>query len=124
MRMAILYRTPAKVTNEEQEPVDITDRFYQFRFKVLPMDEKKAFKIVEHCDSFVDHPLRNLASDTANSWISNKYLDDATEQTLKETFSLRNEITSLEKRIYDKESEVREVTSSQEQLQSNIQFST
>ena len=109
-----------KVTNEEQEPVDITDRFYQFRFKVLPMDEKKAFKIVEHCDSFVDHPLRNLASDTANSWISNKYLDDATEHTLKETFLLRNEITSLEKRIYDKESEVREVTSSQEQLRSNI----
>ena len=106
--------------NEEEEPVDITDRFYQFRFKVQPKDEKKVFRVIEHSDSYVDYPLRTLPSDTASTWYTKKYLDAPTEQSLRETFSLRNDITSIEKQIYEKESEVREATSAQEQLRSNI----
>ena len=105
---------------EEEEPVDITDRFYQFRFTVQPKDEKKVFKVVEHCDSFVDHPLRSLAVDTANAWISKRYLSEAVEKSLNETFSMRTEIAVIERRILEKESEVREATDAQEQLRSNI----
>ncbi|KAL5515926.1 hypothetical protein EMCRGX_G001171 [Ephydatia muelleri] len=97
--------------NEEEEPVDITDRFYQFRFKVQPKDEKKVFRVIEHSDSYVDYPLRTLPSDTASTWYTKKYLDAPTEQSLRETFLLRNDITSIEKQIYEKESEVREATS-------------
>lgn len=43
---------------EEEEPVDITDRFYQFRFVVKATDEKTLFNVREEVSTvlkFVEH---------------------------------------------------------------------
>jgi hypothetical protein len=105
---------------EEEEPVDITDRFYQFRFVVMPNVEKKVFTVREETTDKKEHLIRDLKEETLVSWVEKRLLDKKTEEAIHESFKKKKEIQSMSKAIYQKEAEVREVTSTQERLRENI----
>lgn len=105
---------------EEEEPVDITDRFYQFRFIVNPNVEKRTFTVREEATDMKEHSIEDLKEETLDTWVEKRLLDERTETAIRATFTMKKEIRAIMKGIYDKESEVREVTSTQERLRENI----
>ena len=105
---------------EEEEPVDITDRFYQFRFVVGPHVEKKSFAVREEATDMKEHLIRDLKEETLNTWVEKQLLDKKTEDAIRESFERKREVQLIMKAIYDKEGEVREVMSTQERLRENI----
>lgn len=106
--------------NEEEEPVDITDRFYQFRFIVAPKIEKKSFLVREEITDRKEHNIRSLDADDFERWVSRGFFDEPTQATLRKTFELRRQITALDREVYDKEAEEREINRSQSHLRENI----
>ena len=105
---------------EEEEPVDITDRFYQFRFIVDPKVEKKTFIVREETTDLKEHLIHDLKEETLDIWVEKHLVDADTERVIRETFARKKEIQVIMKGIYEKESEIREVTSTQERLRDNI----
>ena len=106
--------------NEEEEPVDITDRFYQFRFAVQPKDEKKTFVVREQITDRQKSLVRNLEMEVFKKWKSRQYFDAVTETAINKVFSLKAEIASLDTDVYLHESEVREINSTQDHIRENI----
>ena len=105
---------------EEEEPVDITDRFYQFRFVVPPHIEKKTFVVREETNEMKDYPIRDIDEELLGKWVRGKLVDSKTERAIRDTFIIKKQISDIQRGIYEKESEVREVQSTQEHLRSNI----
>lgn len=105
---------------EEEELVDVTDRFYQFRFVVGRNVEKRTFSVCEEATKLKEHLIADLKGETLDEWIEKRLLDTKTEKALRETFTKKNDIKALSKKIYELESEVREVTTTQERLRENI----
>ena len=106
--------------NEEEEPVDITDRFYQFRFQVAPKVEKKSFLVREEITDRKQYEIRSLDKDEYDRWVAKSYLDAPTADALKKTFELRKQITFWERDIYEKEGEEREINRNQSHIRENI----
>ena len=105
---------------EEEEPVDITDRFYQFRFIVDPKVEKKTFTVREETTDLKEHLIQDMKEETLDYWVEKHLVDADTERVIRETFARKKEIQVIMKGIYEMESEIREVTSTQERLRDNI----
>lgn len=106
---------------EEEEPVDITDRFYQFRFIVPPNTEKKTFVIREEVNDLKEHVIQHdVDNDKLSEWVDKSLISGQVEQEIKAIFLLKKDISKLERGIYDKEVEIREITSTQERLQQII----
>ena len=105
---------------EEEEPVDITDRFYQFRFVVPPKTEKLVFNVREESTDRKAHNICGLNDEQVDYWAKKNLLDAETERALRETFQMRKQIDAVTKSIYDKEAEIREINETQGRLQSTI----
>ena len=105
---------------EEEEPVDITDRFYQFRFTVNSRVEKKTFAIREEITDMKQHEIRDLQEDLLETWVRKKAIDAKVENAIRDTFAVKKQIDLIQKGIYEKESDIREVTNTQERLRENI----
>ena len=105
---------------EEEEPVDITDRFYQFRFVVGPNVEKRSFAVREEATDLKEHLIKDLKVETLDTWVERRLIDKKTEDAIRSSFKSKKEIQMIMKGIYDKESEVREVMTTQERLRDNI----
>ena len=105
---------------EEEEPVDITDRFYQFRFKVEPKVEKKSFAVREETTDLKEHQIQGLQEETLDLWVEKKFINAMTESAIRDVFAIQKQIDSIVRGIYEKESDIREVTSTQTRLRSNI----
>ena len=103
----------------EQEPVDISDRFYQFRFTVLP-DSTKEFVVLEETDDVNEDDIRYLSSDLLDSWVEDRLISKKIELAIRSTFNVRKDIDYIMKAVCKKEGEVLEVTSTQERLRENI----
>ena len=106
--------------DETGEPVDITDRVYQFRFPVEAKDEKKKFVIVEECEDVQKTLVNQLTREavdrySAKKWISTEVLDE-----LRATLKCRRDIDGFVEQIYAREEEMREVKDTQSRLRSNI----
>ena len=100
--------------------MDITDRFYQFRFVVPPHIEKKTFIVREETNEMKDYPIRDIDEQLLGKWVKGKLVDSKTERAIRDTFIIKKQISDIQRGIYEKESEVREVQSTQEHLRSNI----
>lgn len=98
---------------EEEEPVDITDRFYQFRFVVEPKLEKKSFLVREEITDRKEHAIRSLDNDEFERWVGKEYFDTTTVAALNKTFELRKLITAMDRKIYEEEAEIREINKTQ-----------
>jgi len=105
---------------EQEEPVDITDRFYQFRFVVDPRVEKKTFSVREEITDMKQHEIRDLKDDLLETWVNKKLIDAKTERAIQETFAIKKEISAIQRGIFEKESEVLEITNTQDRLRENI----
>ena len=105
---------------EEEEPVDITDRFYQFRFVVPPNVEKRTFAVREEATDLKEHLIRDLSHEKLDEWVSKGLLDAPTEEAIRNSFKTKKDIQAIMKGILEKEGEVREVMSTQERLRENI----
>ena len=105
---------------EEEEPVDITDRFYQFRFEVPANTEKKTFTVREEINDIKEYEIRDVQEDVLEKWVRDKLVDSKTERAVRDTFVIKMQINDIQRGIYEKESEIREVQSTQQHLRSNI----
>ena len=105
---------------EEEEPVDITDRFYQFRFVVSARDEKKTFVVREEKDDLQEYDLCDVDEELLDSWIEKKLVDATTERVIREAITLGKNSDDILKNVYAKESEIREIESTQRRLRDNI----
>ena len=105
---------------EEEEPVDITDRFYQFRFTVDPKVEKKTFVVREEITDRKEHIIRTLDREEYDRWIKRGHFDPPTVVAITKSFDLRKDITSIERDIYEKEGEIREINRNQSHIRENI----
>ena len=104
---------------EEDEPVDISDRFYQFRFAVCPNVEKK-FAVLEEMDDVKTHDIRFMTTETLESWVKESLIDKKVELAIRSSFNMRKDIDTIMKTVYKKEGEVLEVMGTQERLRKNI----
>ena len=105
---------------EEEEPVDITDRYYQFRFVVPANTEKKSFIVREEINDMQEYELRDVKEEDLERWVRKKLIDSSTEKAIRSTFGIKDEISAISRGIYEKESEIREVESTQRRLRENI----
>ncbi len=105
---------------EEEEPVDITDRFYQFRFSVPPMIEKKTFIVREEINDLKEHEVTDVDNDLLSKWVEKELVNSETEKKIKDVLNVKKEISKIERGVYEKQSEIREITSTQERLRQII----
>ena len=106
---------------EEEEPVDITDRFYQFRFLVPPMIEKKTFVVREEISDLQEYDVSSdIDEELLGSWVDKGLIDKKIEQSIREVINDKKEISKIEREMYDKESEIREIKSTQDRLKEII----
>lgn len=105
---------------EQEEPVDITDRFYQFRLVVPAQVEKKTFSVREEITDMKQHELSDLKEDLLETWVRKKAVDATVERAIRDTFAIRKQMDTNRKDILERESEIREVNSIQEHLRENI----
>lgn len=66
------------------------------------------------------HEIRDLKDDLLETWVRRKLIDAKTEKAIRETFVTKMQIDAIQKGIYEKESEIREITDTQERLRENI----
>ena len=112
-----LVQSPDK---EEEEPVDITDRFYQFRFVVPPNVDKRTFAVREEATDLKEHLIKDLSVETLDTWVEKRLLDKQTEDVIRASFKTKREMQSIMKGVFEREAEVREVMGTQERLRENI----
>ena len=105
---------------EEEEPVDITDRFYQFRFVVPPNVDKRTFAVREEATDLKEHLIKDLSVETLDTWVEKRLLDKQTEDVIRASFKTKWEMQSIMKGVFEREAEVREVMVTQERLRENI----
>ncbi|XP_065829618.1 uncharacterized protein [Oscarella lobularis] len=105
---------------EEEEPVDITDKFYQFRFIVPAKTDKKVFNVREGTQDEESIDLDSVGEETLTKWLSKKIIDHQVYDKIKETIGLRSNAMEKAKTIYEKEAEVRDVKDTQTRLRDNI----
>ena len=105
---------------EEEEPVDITDRVYQFRFVIAARDEKKTFVVREEKDDLKEHELCDVDEELLNTWVEKKLVDADTERVIRESIVLKTNSDEIMKEVYAKESEIREIENTQRRLRDNI----
>ena len=106
--------------NEQEEPVDINDRIYQFRFEVAAKDEKKRFYVVEETTDVNTEAVRDIDQEKLDRLIRKKFIDEATAAELQKVLRLKLELDILAANIYEKETEVREIKDTQARLRDNI----
>lgn len=107
--------------NEEEEPVDITDRFYQFRFVVPPMIEKKTFVVREEISDLKQYDLPSeVDGDQLKEWVQKQLISNAVECGINEILAVKKKISQIERSIHDKVSEISEIKSTQSRLQQII----
>lgn len=106
--------------NEQEEPVDINDRIYQFRFEVAAKDEKKQFYVVEETTDVSTERVTSIDQEKLDRLIRKKFIDEPTAAELQKILRLKSEINVLGANIYDKEAEVREIKDTQARLRDNI----
>lgn len=114
------YDLVQKPNVEEEEPVDITDRFYQFRFEVAPKCEKKSFLVREEITDCKKYSIQSLDEEEFDRFVQRKHFDVDTERAVRKTFALRKEISSLEKAIYEIEGDIRDINKNQSHIRENI----
>lgn len=114
------YDLVQKPNVEEEEPVDITDRFYQFRFTVAAKCEKKSFLVREEITDCKKHTINTLDQEEFDRMVNKKHFDAATEEGIRKTFVLRKEISSLEKEVYEIEADIRDINNNQSHIRENI----
>ena len=114
------YDLVQKPNVEEEEPVDITDRFYQFRFEVPAKCEKKSFLVREEITDCKKHNIQTIEEEWFDRMVGRKHFDASIEEGIRTTFALRKEISTLEKEIYEKEAEIREIDRNQSHIRENI----
>ena len=106
---------------EEEEPVDITDRFYQFRFVVPPMIEKKTFIVREEITDLKEYDLSTEVTDSiVAEWLQKGLIDEKVKKSIYEIFDLKKEVSKIERGLYDKQTEITEIKSTQSRLQEII----
>ena len=105
---------------EEEEPVDITDRFYQFRFVVPPNVDKRTFAVREEATDLKEHLIKDLSVETLDTWVEKRLIDKQTEDVIRASFKTKREMQSIMKGVFEREAEVREVMVTQERLRENI----
>lgn len=106
---------------EEEEPVDITDRFYQFRFVIPPMIEKKTFIVREEINDLKEHDISTeVDSELLSEWLRKNLVNTETERSINEVLGIKKKISTIERGIFDKQSEITEITSTQTRLQKII----
>ena len=118
----LLQKDPNNPVNEFEEPVDITDRLYQFRFQVEPNIEKKVFNVRESTNDVVSHHIdSDIDREELENWTKKGFLDKPTSDAIGEILDLQSEISEIMKSIVEKETEIRELNSTQSRLRDNIQ---
>jgi hypothetical protein len=106
---------------EEEEPVDITDRFYQFRFVLPPMIEKKTFVVREEINDLKEFDLSSEVDDALlKEWVHKQLISADVEKRITQILNTKKEISRLERNLHDKTSEIGEITSTQTRLQNII----
>ena len=106
--------------NEQEEPVDINDRIYQFRFEVAAKDEKKHFYVVEETTDVTTEAVTNIDQEKLDRLIRKKFINEPIAAELQKVLRLKSELKVIAAAIYEKESEVREIKDTQARLRDNI----
>eukprot|EP00054_Salpingoeca_dolichothecata_P004132 m.29553 g.29553 ORF g.29553 m.29553 type:complete len:711 (+) comp14375_c0_seq1:73-2205(+) len=112
--------------SEDEQPVDITDRHYQFRFVIAApqveakKDAKKVFVVSEEVPFEEDHDLRHVSKETLDKWSEKKFVDDKTLGKIKAALDLAKQASRLRVEQYEVEEEVRQVQGTQKRLCENI----
>ena len=106
---------------EEEEPVDITDRFYQFRFLIPPMIEKKTFIVREEITDLKEYDISTEVDDeVVAEWINKELITEKVKTSIFEILGIKKEISKIERGLYDKQAEMSEIKSTQSRLQDII----
>ena len=117
----LLQNDPNNPQNEIEEPVDITDRIYQFRFPVQPKAEKKVFNVRESTNDVVSNDLdSDVCREDLDNWNKNGYLDQPSVQAITEILDMKSEINEISRNILEKEGEIRDLNSQETRLRDNI----
>ena len=106
--------------DEIGEPVDITDRVYQFRFPVAAKDEKKKFVVVEESEDMQKTLVNQLTREVVENYDAKKWISREVLNELKASLQCRRDIDGFVEQIYAREEEMREVMDTQSRLRSNI----
>ena len=118
----LLQKDPNNPVNEFEEPVDITDRLYQFRFQVEPNIEKKVFNVRESTNDVISHDIdSDIDKEELDGWSKKGYFDQPTYDAIREIIDINSEIGEISKGILEKEGEIRDLNSTESRLRDNIQ---
>jgi len=102
-------------------PVDITDRFYRFKFTLNKNDDKYVFNVREKTGDVERVNVSEVNSDQVAEWRAKKYLNNEAAEKILGLIEMKKKKSQVSRTIYEKEEELRECDKAQDRLRQNIQ---
>src|SRR5207244_373668 len=107
---------------ETDDPVEKTDHFYRFRLDIPPNNTVR-FIVSEKRDQEQRWDVRSEAVDRERIgfWLESKYIELETFNELQRLVELNEKAADLQRRIQDREGDIKAIFQNQERLRQNLQ---
>jgi len=105
---------------ENEPPVDITDREFKFKFHVPAEEQNFVYNVRElttDCETFT---IMDLTDEQIEDWFKNNFFPKEIKDQLVSVRELKKNSNAINTQIYDKENEIRESQDHQERLRKSI----
>lgn len=111
------------LTEESPKPFDITQNNYRFRIELQPF-ETKPLTIAERQPLMDSYQISRIKREDLDLFLTRRYIDEATKQTLIRLIDLREEISLVDKKLSALTEEQKAISDDQSRLRENIEALT
>jgi len=105
---------------DTDQPVDVTDTYYRFKFRVGP-STRTVFSVREKTEDTNSISLRSATKEQLQEWKEKDFLDKAAILGIHELIVLNSKVKQVSREIYDREQDIRDCNTAQDRLRKNIE---
>jgi hypothetical protein len=104
---------------DTQAPVETTQSFYRFELS-LPKEGEYSLVVRDKRIYWTHYTLNNLNEEVIVSFLSQKFMDEKTAQSVRKLIELQKSKSDMEREVSNKRGEIQGIYKDQERLRSNI----
>jgi hypothetical protein len=104
---------------QTDKPHETTENYWRFRFMLPPTTATK-FVVQQQQTLYQSWSLTDITEKQLAAWITEKYLDKATEKALKEALAQRQTISRIEEKLGHLDTERNKIHKEQERIRENL----
>lgn len=111
------------LSEDSPKPFDVTQENYRFRIELQPF-ETKPFTIAEKQPLMDSYQISRLKPEDLDLFVSRRFINDSTKQTLMRLIELRDEIGQVDNKLKALTEEQKAISEDQSRLRQNIEALT